>query len=108
MGVYAYSAEQMIDGMIISTRAMTGTPPEVTVSAPSGRIRSKAAAKIIRVDDKKTVPYQPKSNREMAAMRTIWKAWLGTIQEIIAVGEMESPPNGDTPHQKALIVPMKV
>ena len=42
----------------------------------------------MRVDERKSVPNQPKSSSEMAAMRTIWNAALGTIQEIIAVGEM--------------------
>ena len=78
----------MIDGMVISTRAMTGTPPEVTLAAPSGRMRSKAEAKIMRVDDRNSVPNHPKSSSEMAAMRMTWNAALGTIQEIIAVGEM--------------------
>ncbi len=78
----------MIDGMVISTRATTGTPPEVTFAAPSGRMRSNADAKIMRVDERKSVPNQPKSSSEMPAMRMIWNAALGTIQEIIAVGEM--------------------
>ena len=51
-------------------------------------MRSNADAKIMRVDERKSVPNQPKSSSEMAAMRMTWKAALGTIQEIIAVGEM--------------------
>ena len=78
----------MIDGMVMSSRATTGTPPEVTLAARSGRMRSNADAKIMRVDERKSVPNQPKSSSEMAAMRMTWKAALGTIQEIIAVGEM--------------------
>ena len=42
----------------------------------------------MRVDERNTVPHQPKSISEIAAIRMTWKAALLTIQEIIAVGEM--------------------
>ena len=77
----------MIDGMAMSSRATTGTPPEVTLATPSGRMRSKAEAKIMRVDERNTVPHQPKTSSEIGAIRMTWKAALLTIQAIMAVGE---------------------
>ena len=57
------------------------------MATPSGRMRSKADAKIMRVEERNTVPHQPKTSREITAMRMTWKAELLTTQEIIAVGD---------------------
>ncbi len=71
----------------MSSRATTGTPPEVTLATPSGRMRSNAEAKIMRVDERNTVPHQPNTSSEITAMRMTWKAELLTTHAIIAVGD---------------------
>ena len=78
----------------MSSRAMTGTPPDVTLATLSGRMRSNADAKIMRVELRNTVPHHPNTIREMAAMKITWKTLLLTIQAVIAVGERYSPAPG--------------
>src|SRR2546421_12958844 len=48
------------------------------LAAQAGRTRSKAAAKITRVEDRKRVPAQPKNHRPMTMIKRAWKRWLLT------------------------------
>jgi hypothetical protein len=47
----------------MASRALIGTPLEVTAAAHSGSTRSKALAKMTRVLDRKTVPHHPQNHR---------------------------------------------
>src|SRR5712691_9764964 len=59
--VYAKKKLTTVAGTSISTRLHAGTCRlSVTSATFSGRIRSNAAAKITRVDDRKSVPDQPR------------------------------------------------
>src|SRR4029078_1627872 len=58
-----------IDGTSISSSAMYGTPELLTLATDSGSTRSNAAAKITRVEDRNTVPTQPKNHSESTATR---------------------------------------
>src|SRR6266508_863067 len=77
--VYAYRAPTPIEGTSISTRAHTGTCRRSDTSATrSGRIRSNAAAKITRVDDRKSVPAHPRNQAPnistmIACTIVLWK-----------------------------------
>jgi len=51
-----------------------------TSAARSGSTRSKAAAKMTRVEDRKSVPTQPKNHRLITRIRMTWKALLCTSQ----------------------------
>src|SRR5690349_22606531 len=51
----------------MSASATIGTPWRLTLATPSGSTRSNAAAKITRVEDRNTVPTQPKNHRESTA-----------------------------------------
>src|SRR3954453_12661220 len=51
----------------MSSSATTGTPVRDTVATDSGSTRSNAAAKITRVEDKNTVPTQPKNHSDSIA-----------------------------------------
>ena len=56
---------------------MTGTARRSdTWAAWSGRTRSKAAAKIIRVDDRNSVPDQPRNQTPNRTTIPIWKSEL--------------------------------
>ena len=58
----------MTAGISISIRAHTGTcRRSVTSATRSGRIRSNAAAKITRVDDRNSVPAQPRNQAPKAS-----------------------------------------
>ena len=71
----------------MSTSDQTGTRRfSDTWAAPSGRIRSKAAAKITRVDDRNSVPTQAKNHRLISRIRITWNAWLFTSQPTSSVG----------------------
>src|ERR671929_551139 len=48
----------------MSSSATIGTPLRLTLATDSGSTRSNAAAKITRVDDRKTVPTQPKNHSD--------------------------------------------
>ena len=50
------------------------------LAAHEGSTRSKAAAKMTRVDDRNSVPAQPKNHKPMTRIRTAWKMWLSTSQ----------------------------
>src|SRR2546425_12503602 len=55
-------------------------------AAHSGSTRSKAAAKMTRVDERKRVPAQPKNQRPMTAISSAWKRWLPTNQPASMIG----------------------
>ena len=85
--MYAYSAASPTAGSSISTSDATGTRRfSETWAAASGSTRSKAAAKMTRVEDRKSVPTQPKNHRLIISSRMTWNAWLCTIQEAISTG----------------------
>src|SRR5919109_2107403 len=66
--VYAYRALTTSDGTSIRISPQTGTWRfSLTCEARSGRIRSKAAAKITRVDDMNSVPAQPTNQAPKAS-----------------------------------------
>src|SRR2546430_14407021 len=48
------------------------------LAAHAGSTRSKAAAKMTRVDERNRVPAQPKNHRPMTMIKRAWKAWLST------------------------------
>src|ERR671925_873036 len=74
---YAYSAEITIDGTSMRASAPVGTcRRSETFAAHSGRIRSKAAAKITRVDERKSVPAHPMNQAPNARMKSAWNAAL--------------------------------
>src|SRR5690349_14656644 len=68
--LYAYSAARPIDGTSISASATIGTPLRLTLATDSGSTRSNAAAKITRVEDRNTVPTQPKNHSDSTATST--------------------------------------
>src|SRR5580692_2771566 len=57
-----------------------------TCAAASGSTRSKAAAKMTRVEDRNSVPTQPKNHRLNSRIRITWNAELCTSQEAISTG----------------------
>ncbi len=61
---------------MIRRRAIQGTPRSSTRAAASGRTRSKAAAKIIRVEDSQRVPAQPMNHAPNRITIAIWTMWL--------------------------------
>ena len=66
-----------IDGTMMNRRAMIGTARRSeTRAALSGRTRSNAAAKIIRVDDRNSVPDQPRNHAPNSTIIAIWKIEL--------------------------------
>ncbi len=67
---------------MISRSAVHGTPRRSeTRAAHSGRTRSNAAAKIIRVDDSQSVPAQPRNQTPNRTTTTIWAMWLSMRYE---------------------------
>src|SRR5512145_1942351 len=53
-----------MEGTTINNKALTGVPVRSSTSATfSGSKRSKAAAKITRVEERNTVPHQPNHHR---------------------------------------------
>src|SRR5271165_4492371 len=85
--LYEYSAASPIAGSSISTSDHTGTRRfSDTCAAPSGRIRSKAAAKITRVEDRNNVPTQPKNHRLISRIRITWNVVLCTSQPASSAG----------------------
>ena len=62
-----------MEGSSISASAPMGTcVRSSTLAAHSGRIRSKAAAKIMRVELRKTLPAHPKNHSERRSRSTTW------------------------------------
>ena len=57
-----------------------------TWAAWSGRTRSNAAAKIIRVDDRKSVPDQPRNQTPNSTTIPIWKSELSIRYEAMSGG----------------------
>src|ERR1700733_10782864 len=85
--LYAYSAASPTAGSSISTSDHTGTRRfSDTCAAPSGRIRSKAAAKMTRVDDRNRVPTQAKNHRLISRIKMTWNTSLLTSQLAISAG----------------------
>jgi len=83
----AYSAPNPTAGSSISTSEATGTRRfSETCAAASGSTRSKAAAKMTRVEDRNSVPTQPKNHRLNSRIRMTWNAELCTSQEAISTG----------------------
>src|SRR6516164_10576294 len=79
--LYAYSAPRPTAGSSMSTSDGNGTRRfSDTCAAASGRTRSKAAAKMTRVEDRNSVPTQPKNHRLMIRMRMNWNTVLCTTQ----------------------------
>src|SRR5205085_7890817 len=79
--LYAYSALRPTAGSSMSTSDGNGTRRfSDTCVAASGSTGSKAAAKITRVEDRNSVPTQPKNHRLMIRMRTNWNTALCTTQ----------------------------
>src|SRR5947207_1965664 len=76
---HAKKALTTSDGTTIRRSAPYGTRrPDEMLAAHEGSTRSKAAAKMTRVDERKRVPAQPKNQRPMTRMRIAWKMWLLT------------------------------
>src|SRR3954463_4400735 len=100
--LYAYSAAIPIDGTSISSSAMSGTPLRSTFATPSGSTRSNAAAKTTRVEDRNTVPTQPKNHIDRMAMRTNWRNPPGRNDAAKRPGYGHTPV-GIVPAQNALL-----
>ena len=75
----------MTPGTMISRSAIHGTPRSETRAAASGRTRSNAAAKIIRVDDSQRVPAQPMNHAPNRTTMAIWTKWL-SIRNATSIG----------------------
>src|SRR4029453_2177057 len=86
----------------MSASATIGTPLPVTLATPSGRTRSNAAAKITRVDDRNTVPTQPKNHSESTATRMNWSTGLPKNDAASRPGYGQAPV-GIVPAQNALL-----
>src|ERR1700733_13921938 len=85
--LYAYSAPNPTAGSSISTSEATGTRRfSETCAAASGSTRSKAAAKMTRVEDRNSVPTQPKNHRLISSSKMTWTALLWISQEAISTG----------------------
>src|SRR6185437_4801584 len=85
--LYQYSADSPMAGSSISTSDHTGTRRfSDTAAAPSGRIRSNAAAKMTRVEDRNSVPTHPKNHRLISRIKATWKAVLFTSQPASITG----------------------
>src|SRR5579862_3912860 len=83
----AYSAPNPTAGSSISTSEATGTRRfSDTCAAASGSTRSKAAAKMTRVEDRNSVPTQPKNHRLISRITMTWNAELCTSQAAIITG----------------------
>src|SRR6202140_5962434 len=68
-----------IDGTIIRISAPYGTRRLAEMlAAHDGSTRSKAAAKMTRVEERNTVPAQPKNHRPMTMISRAWNRWLLT------------------------------
>ena len=70
---------------MIRSSAYHGTPRSDTRPARSGRTRSNAAAKIIRVEDRNSVPDQPRNHAPKMITMIIWKMWL-SIRNDASIG----------------------
>src|SRR5207244_3465316 len=70
---YEYRYDTITPGIMIRISATHGTPRrESTRAAHSGRTRSNAAAKIMRVDDSQSVPAQPRNQTPKTITTIIW------------------------------------
>src|SRR6266568_9071026 len=69
------------DGRIIRINAPYGTRRLAEMlAAHEGRTRSKAAAKMTRVEDRNRVPAHPKNQSPITMMSRAWKTELSTSQ----------------------------
>src|SRR5215471_2494459 len=82
---YEYRYETITPGTMIKSSAYHGTPRSETRPAHSGRTRSNAAAKIIRVDDSQRVPAQPRNQTPKMITISIWRMWL-SIRNAASIG----------------------
>ncbi|HET6189946.1 MAG TPA: hypothetical protein VFE59_23495 [Trebonia sp.] len=57
-----------------------------TCADPSGMIRSNAAAKITRVDDRDSVPTHPKNHKLISRIKITWNTVLCTSHPAIIAG----------------------
>src|SRR3972149_11151988 len=73
----AYMIEMITEGMAISSKALTGVLVRVSIfDTHSGNIRSRAAAKITRVEDRNTVPDQPNHQKLTRSTTMNWSKRL--------------------------------
>ena len=83
----AHSALTTSDGRIIKASDPYGTRRlDEMLAAHAGSTRSNAAAKITRVEDRNSVPAQPKNHRPMTRMISAWRRWLFTSQPAYMTG----------------------
>src|SRR6478735_8385367 len=80
-----YRYETITPGTMMSSNAYHGTPRSETRPAHSGRTRSNAAAKIIRVDDSQRVPAQPRNHTPKMITMSIWMMRL-SIKKAASIG----------------------
>ena len=73
-----------------------------TLATDSGSTRSNAAAKITRVEDRNTVPTQPKNHSDRIAIRTNWSTGLPRNDAASRPGYGHTPV-GIVPAQNALL-----
>src|SRR5262245_15411882 len=86
----------------MSSRATHGTPLLETLATGSGSTRSNAVAKITRVDDRKTVPTQPKNHSDMIVMKRNCRTGLPKNAAASRAGYGNAPV-GPVPAQYALL-----
>src|SRR5262245_3665920 len=89
----------------MSSSATNGTPLRLTFAAPSGSTRSNAAAKTTRVEDRNTVPTQPKNHSDNTATSRNCSTGLPRNDEASRPGYGQTPV-GIVPAQKALLAAM--
>src|SRR3954451_19635692 len=86
----------------MSSSAMTGTPLRLTFATPSGSTRSNAAANTTRVEDRNTVPTQPKNHSDRTAIRMNCSTGLPSSDAASSPGYGQTPV-GIVPAQNALL-----
>ena len=102
-GLYAHMALTTIDGAIMSASEPYGTRRlEEMFAAHEGSTRSKAAAKITRVEDRNRVPAHPKNHRPMTMMSRAWNSLLSTSQPANITGYGQVPTGAVPAYHAAL------
>src|ERR1700730_1320134 len=92
-----------IEGTTIKTSEPYGTRRFAEMfAAHEGRTRSKAAAKMTRVEERKSVPAQPKNQRPITRMSNAWNRWLLTSQPANMTGYGHVPTGAVPAYHAAL------
>src|SRR3954451_5895770 len=91
-----------MDGTSMRASATIGTPLRLTLATDSGRTRSNAAANTTRVEDRNTVPTQPKNHSDSTATSRNCSTGLPSSDAARSPGYGHTPV-GIVPAQNALL-----